>query len=41
MKKRVILILCVLAVLLTAVICLPFARKEDRYHRHCHGIPVQ
>ena len=29
MKKRVILILCVLAVLLTAVICLPFARKID------------
>ncbi len=37
MKKRVILILCVLAVLLTAVICLPFAR----YHCHCHGIPVR
>ena len=29
MKKRVILVLCVLAVLLTAVICLPFARKID------------
>jgi len=29
MKKRVILILLVLAVLLTAVICLPFARKID------------
>ena len=29
MKNRVILILCVLAVLLTAVICLPFARKID------------
>ena len=29
MKKRVILILCVLAVVLTAVICLPFARKID------------
>ena len=29
MKKRVILILLVLAVVLTAVICLPFARKID------------
>lgn len=29
MKKRVILILCVLTVVLTAVICLPFARKID------------
>ena len=29
MKKCVILILLVLAVLLTAVICLPFARKID------------
>ena len=34
MKKRVILILCVLAVLLTAVICLPFARNTGSMIRH-------
>ena len=40
MKKRVILILCVLAVCADSrhlsALC-----PEDRYHRHCHGIPVQ